>query len=104
QPGYSRGHMVRSGERTASKRENDKTFVFTNMLPQAVNNNTGPWNAFENYYRDQVSQGRMLAHVIAGGIFGKAPIQARGVAVPSATWKVVALLRPGQTPDQIDDR
>jgi len=103
-PGYSRGHMVRSGERTASQNDNDETFVFSNMLPQAINNNNGPWNTFENYYRDQVSQRGMVAHVIAGGIFGQAPTQQRGVAVPSATWKVVALLRPGQTPDQIDDR
>ena len=102
-PGFSRGHMVRSGERTANERENKKTYVFTNMLPQAINNNTGPWNDFENYYRDEVTQHGMVAHVIAGGVWGKAPVQQRGVAVPSATWKVVALMKPGQTVEQIDE-
>jgi endonuclease G len=102
-PGYSRGHMVRSGERTHSQRENDKTFVFSNMLPQAQNNNAGPWNAFENFYRDEVSKG-YTAHVIAGGIFGDAPVPKRGVDVPSDTWKIVALLRPGQTIDAVDEK
>jgi endonuclease G len=102
-PGYSRGHMVRSGERTATQRENDKTFVFPNMLVQAQNNNAGPWNAFENFYRDEVKKG-YTAQVIAGGVFGEAPVPKRGVDVPSDTWKIVALLRPGQTIDQIDDK
>jgi endonuclease G, mitochondrial len=101
-PGYSRGHMVRSGERTASERENEKTYVFSNMLPQAVNNNAGPWNAFENYYRDEVQQKGLVAHVIAGGIFGAEPAPSRGVKIPTSTWKIVALLKPGQTADQID--
>jgi cold shock CspA family protein len=101
-PGFSRGHMVRSGERTSSRRENRKTFVFSNILPQAQNNNAGPWNAFENYYRDQVTQGGRIAQVVAGGIYeSKNPLE-RQVAVPSATWKVVALLKPGQTVEQID--
>ena len=102
EPGYTRGHMVRSGERTASIRENRKTFMFTNMLPQSVNNNNGPWNTFENYYRDVVTNEGLVAHVIAGGIFGKAPVAARHVAVPSETWKIVAFLKPGQTEADVD--
>jgi endonuclease G len=102
-PGYSRGHMIRSGERTSSSRENRKTFVFTNMLPQAVNNNAGPWNHFEDFYREEVKNNGLSAHVIAGGIFGQSPVEQRGVAVPSSTWKVVALLKPGQTIEQVDE-
>ncbi len=100
-PGYSRGHMVRAGERTATRRENDKTFVFPNSLPQAMNNNTGPWNAFEDYYRKKLDEG-YTPQVIAGGVWGAPPIAARGVAVPSATWKIVVLLRRGQTVAQLD--
>ena len=74
--------MVRSGERTANKRENEKTFVFTNMLPQSINNNTGPWNAFENYYRDRVQLDGNVAYVMAGGVWGKPPVKQRQVAVP----------------------
>ena len=103
-PGFSRGHMVRSGERTRNPRENAKTFVFTNMLPQAVNNNTGPWNEFEDFYRAQVTSGELVAHVMAGGVFGQAPVEQRNVAVPSATWKVVALLKKGQRVEDIDDK
>lgn len=103
-PGFSRGHMIRSGERTASERENAKTYVFPNMLPQAVNNNSGPWNDFEDFYRDQIKSGEYVAHVMAGGIFGKAPVAQRGVAVPSSTWKVVAFLKKGQRIEDIDDK
>ncbi len=101
--GWSRGHMLRSGERTASIEENRMTFVFSNMLPQAVNNNSGPWNHFENYYRDRVTEDGFVAHVIAGGIFGKTDAPARKVAVPSETWKIVALLKSGQTLEQVDE-
>jgi cold shock CspA family protein len=96
--------MVRSGERTASREANQTTFHFSNILAQAINNNTGPWNGFENYYRQEVKDKGLVAQVIAGGVFGKAPVAERNVRVPSATWKVVVFLRPGQTVQQIDER
>jgi len=103
-PGYSRGHMVRSGERTATSRENSKTYVFTNMLPQAMNNNTGPWNMFEDFYRDAVNDQGKVAHIYAGGIWGKSPVPQRGVAVPSATWKIVALTEAGEPTDKVTEK
>jgi cold shock CspA family protein len=69
-----------------------------------VNNNAGPWNMFEDFYRAQVRDANQVAHVYAGGIFGKSPVQARGVAVPSFTWKIVALTDAGAPASQITER
>jgi endonuclease G len=97
----SRGHMVRSGERTSTVEANKMTFVFSNILPQAINNNKGPWNHLEDYYRDAVELDGKEAYVMAGGLF-EGPRVGK-VAVPTATWKVVALLRPGQSVDDLDE-
>ena len=47
--GYDRGHMCPSGDRTVSREHNDKTFLMSNMVPQAADNNRGPWEQFESY-------------------------------------------------------
>ncbi len=96
--GYTRGHIVASGERQGSTRANSKTFVFTNILPQLEANNAGPWLHFEEHYRDQAELHDKEVHIVAGGIYeGKAKtIGANHVAVPSATWKVAVFLDKGQ--------
>jgi endonuclease G, mitochondrial len=37
--GFDRGHMCPSADRTASEEDNSATFLMTNMVPQASNNN-----------------------------------------------------------------
>lgn len=60
-PGYDRGHICPSGDRTASAEMNTQTFVMTNMQPQYSkfngydrNNNEikGLWLRMENILRD----------------------------------------------------
>jgi hypothetical protein len=71
--GYTRGHMVRSGERTNTERANASTFLLTNTVPQSLNANNGAWNQLEDYYRDLVqTQGKKL-YLMAGGIYGRSP-------------------------------
>lgn len=41
--GFDRGHNVPSGDRTSSVDANSATFLMTNMIPQAPQNNQGPW-------------------------------------------------------------
>ena len=95
---WTRGHMVPSGETTASPHLNSLTYLMTNIVPQATNVNSGPWNKMENWYRDQVRFEGKDAHLIAGTVFnGPQRVIGNGVHVPSATWKIVVLLERGQT-------
>ncbi len=49
QPGYSRGHLLASNDRTASEGMNNQTFYVTNMAPQWQNGfNSGVWSSLED--------------------------------------------------------
>src|SRR6188474_2492093 len=51
--GFDRGHMVPNADRDkeTSVPINQATYLMTNMLAQAPDNNQGPWAAFENELR-----------------------------------------------------
>jgi endonuclease G, mitochondrial len=101
--GYDPGHMVPSGDRTANTRANIRTYVTSNTVPQAFNNNRGPWLDLERHVRDEVLKDDLQAHVIAGGVYGKTPLTiGNGVPVPAATWKIVVFLKRGQTLAEVD--
>ncbi len=93
--GYDRGHMAPSADRTKNQADNSATFLLTNIIPQAPDNNQGPWADLEDYCRELVSQGKEL-YIIAG-LFGKSEAIAKGkITVPTKTWKVIVVLeRPG---------
>ncbi len=55
--GFDRGHMCPSADRTYSSADNRETFLMTNMIPQAPNNNQRTWVGLENYERTLVNQG-----------------------------------------------
>lgn len=93
--GYDRGHMTPSGDRTRTREDNSATFVMTNMIPQAPENNREVWRELEEYSRELVSQGKEL-YIIAGGVGSKGMLKGK-VTVPQQTWKVIAVLdRPGE--------
>lgn len=90
--GYDRGHMCPSGDRTKTTTANSQTFYLSNMIPQAGNNNRGPWAALEEYSRSLVSSGKHL-FVLSGGTFsGSSATIGNGVKVPDKTWKVIVVL------------
>jgi endonuclease G len=95
--GYDRGHMCPSGDRTLTVTANSQTFYLTNMVPQAANNNQGPWNDLENYARSLAQNGKEL-FIIAGGTFSAGSLSVgSGVKVPDKTFKVIVVLdAPGQ--------
>ena len=64
--GFDRGHHTPSADRTSSIPDNSATFFMTNMMPQAPNNNQGPWEELETYCRTLVGQGNEL-YIIMGG-------------------------------------
>lgn len=106
--GFDRGHHCPSGDRTNTVTDNSATFLMTNMMPQAPDNNQGPWEALESYCRTLVSQGNEL-YIIAGGS-GSGGTGSNGgttftvanghVGVPSQTWKVIIVL-PQATGDDV---
>lgn len=94
--GYDRGHMVQSESRTATFQDNAATFLFTNIIPQAANNNQGPWLDLENHLNTLARSGGKELYIIAGGEYAPGAPSLKGegtVLVPDYTWKV-AVIRP----------
>ena len=100
--GFNRGHNCPSGDRTSSVDANSATFLMTNMIPQAPNNNQQTWEEFESYIRTQVKSGKE-AYIIMGsyGIGGTGEngyaetIDNGNITVPSYIWKVAIILPTG---------
>jgi len=101
--GFDRGHNCPSGDRTFSSTDNRETFLMTNMMPQAPNNNQQTWEKLESYCRKLVSQGNEC-YIICGS-YGQGgtgsnggttlTIDAGRVTVPKQIWKVVLVLPAG---------
>ena len=101
--GFDRGHSCPSNDRTSSVAANSSTFLMTNILPQAPNNNQGPWAKLEDSCNRFVTAQGKEVYMICGsygaggtGNFGFLyDIDNSRVAVPAYTWKVVVVLSNG---------
>jgi endonuclease G len=100
--GYDRGHIVPSGDRTRSVSDNSATFLMTNILPQAPQNNRGVWRELEEYSRDWVYQFDSTLYILAGGYGVQDTLAAGRVTVPSRLWKIIVAIEPGETIADID--
>ncbi|MEL6496245.1 MAG: DNA/RNA non-specific endonuclease [Cyanobacteria bacterium J06623_7] len=89
--GYDRGHLIPSGDRTASRADNSSTFIMTNILPQSPSNNREVWRELEEYSRKLVYQGKKL-YLVAGGQGIAKKIAASKITVPKYTWKAILVL------------
>ncbi|QKJ31889.1 DNA/RNA non-specific endonuclease [Mucilaginibacter mali] len=100
--GFDRGHNCPSADRTSSVAANGATFLMTNMIPQAPQNNQQTWNNLESYLRLQTLQGNEV-YIIMGsygtggtGSNGAAnTINSGHVTVPSNVWKVAVIIPTG---------
>ncbi len=100
--GFDRGHNCPSADRTSTVANNSATFLMTNMIPQAPNNNQQTWANLENYTRTLVNAGNEV-YVIMGsyGIGGTGSngtfntINNGNITVPSNVWKVIVVLTQG---------
>ena len=102
--GYDRGHMVQSESRTTTDQENASTFLLTNILPQAGENNQGPWSKFENHLNDLARQQGKEIYVVAGGEYSANPATIKGqgrVQIPEWTWKVAVVMDGGEGLDDV---
>jgi endonuclease G len=101
--GFDRGHSCPSADRTASVTANSSTFLMTNVIPQAPNNDHNAWNNLEMYTRTLVNSG-YEAYVIMGcyGIGGTGnngfanTIDNGKITVPNRIWKVIVILPQGE--------
>ncbi|PYF76047.1 DNA/RNA non-specific endonuclease [Pedobacter nutrimenti] len=101
--GFDRGHNCPSGDRTSTTTANSATFLMTNMIPQAPNNNQQTWANLENYTRSLVTAGNEV-YVICGS-YGTGGTGSNGgvtttvdngnVTVPSNVWKIIVVLPNG---------
>ncbi len=89
--GYDRGHMTPSADRTVSPAANQATFILTNVLPQAPENNQGLWADLENEARSLVNEGNEL-YQLAGGWGRSATLAGGKLTIPAAVWKVILVL------------
>lgn len=109
---YTRGHMLGSGERTASREMNNQTFFVTNIAPQlreGFNERGGAWNNLEYFVDRQICADTL--YVVTGAIYDDftAPdgtnIKARTtvnkndnkrVGVPTAYYKALLRTKSGR--------
>ncbi|HTE01684.1 MAG TPA: DNA/RNA non-specific endonuclease [Mucilaginibacter sp.] len=100
--GFDRGHNCPSADRTSSTDANSATFLMTNMIPQAPQNNQQTWANLENYLREQVVAGNEV-YIIMGS-YGSGGTGSNGTAttvngghvnVPSNVWKVAVVIPVG---------
>ncbi|WP_342767435.1 DNA/RNA non-specific endonuclease [Hymenobacter nivis] len=100
--GFDRGHNCPSGDRTSTVADNSATFLMTNMVPQAPQNNQQTWAKLEDYCRTLVAAGNEL-YVVCGS-YGNGGTGTNGyqttldngrVAVPNRIWKVIVVLPVG---------
>lgn len=110
---YTRGHMLGSGERTATREMNNQTFYVTNIAPQlreGFNERGGAWNNLEYFVDRQLCADTL--YVVTGAIYDDftAPdgtnIKARTtvnkndnkrVGVPTAYYKALLRTKSGHT-------
>ena len=102
---FDKGHMCPSADRTSTVEANSSTFLMTNIVAQAPNNNQRTWANLENYCRDTLVKklGNEL-YIISGtlneGGVGNNNILTTTldngrVSVPAYVWKVIVVLPYG---------
>jgi len=102
--GIDRGHMVRSFDRTTASLDNARTYLLSNVVPQASDMNQGPWANLENDLGDQARvQGREV-YIITGPAGNKGTLKNEGkIVIPTSTWKVAVILPHDHGLDDIVD-
>ncbi|MDX1909431.1 MAG: DNA/RNA non-specific endonuclease [Bacteroidia bacterium] len=109
--GFDRGHLCPSEDRDRTEEDNSATFLMTNIIPQAPNNNQGVWKKLEEYCRDLSDAGYEM-YIIAGpagkGGYGSnggstSSLNGGTIAVPSHVWKIILILTNGKRDlDRVD--
>lgn len=99
----SRGHMLASNQRTASRELNFTTFYFTNMVPQEQSQNSGIWQQLEsreNAFARNANKSDTLYVVCGPTLAPNADMvhddNNKKCPIPTHTWKVLLKEKKGQ--------
>jgi DNA/RNA endonuclease G (NUC1) len=106
--GFDRGHMTPNADRDkeTSIPINQATFLMSNMVAQAPDNNQGPWAALESDLRALLPANEL--YIVAGpaGVGGSGSnggvtttLAGGHVTVPAQTWKVALVIPKGSGDD-----
>ena len=91
--GIDRGHLARSFDRTSGSLDNARTFYFSNIIPQAADNNQGPWAAFETYLGNLALNDNREVYIVTGASGSQGTVKNEGlITIPATTWKVAVVL------------
>lgn len=95
--GIDRGHLARSFDRTAGSLDNAVTFYFTNIIPQAADNNQGPWAALEDSLGKLARNHNREVYVVAGVAGNIGTVKNEGkIVIPASVWKVAVIMPAGK--------
>lgn len=96
---WSRGHMLASNNRTASRNLNITTFYYTNLVPQNQKQNGGVWQTLETREHDWASNPKQYKmdtlFVVSGPVFPTSDQDyvydnaGKKVPIPEYTYKVI---------------
>lgn len=96
---FDRGHLVRRldpvwGDPATAARANEDTFHWTNCSPQyyAFNQGEALWQGLENFILNNTDRDDLKASVFTGPLFRDEDELHRGVKIPQAFWKLVAVV------------
>ncbi len=101
--GIDRGHLARSFDRTTGSLDNAVTYYFSNIIPQAADNNQGPWAAMETYLGDLARFEDREVYVVTGASGSKGTLKDEGlITIPAQVWKVAVIMPRDQGLDDVD--
>ncbi len=87
----NRGHMCPSEDRTDTRADNDAVFFMSNIVPQNGTNNSGVWNSFETYCRNQTVSNEVLIICGPSG-FGTNRMPSGKAVIPDYVWKIAVFV------------
>lgn len=98
-----RGHLARSFDRTSGALDNARTFYFSNIIPQAADNNQGPWADLENHLGGLAQNGNREVYIVAGASGSQGTVKNEGlITIPAITWKVAVIMPRDQGLANVD--
>jgi DNA/RNA endonuclease G (NUC1) len=102
--GIDRGHLARSFDRTTGTLDNAYTYYFSNIVPQAADQNQGPWANLESFLGDLARFQNKEVYIIAGVAGANGTVKNEGLlTIPTHTWKVAVIMPKDQGLADIDD-
>ncbi len=90
--GYTRGHMLGSGERLVSRKTNEQVFYYSNIAPQLqtyFNTGGGAWNTIEDWVDTQWTQSADTTYQVIGCYWANKNKKVAGTTIPTHYYKIL---------------